>query len=370
MGSEMPLNRVATVWDVPGTQTMSWIPDVSGVPAFKLDTHELPPDHQFEAWRNSFAPMLEFAEPDNKSAGFGGEQVIWDLGCLVFSRIKTDALEFASIRGHTRRDPLDHWTMTLVLNGSINTIAPTRTFEGGAGVVQVHSLCRRFEGAVTKSDMLMLFIPRDFCGEVEHVLNAAEFSTIDSGMGRLLSDYFVGLAKRLPIVDTTNLPGLVAATRAMILACASPSADHMDEAQGPITIVLHERARRFVQARLFDPNLNPELLRRELGISRTGLYRLFEPFGGVMRYIQHRRLLDAHSALADPNDQRRIAEIAEQRCFADGGEFSRAFKREFGYTPSEVKFGNRTGIPSRPLVDLTTSTPEERLGVLLRKLHG
>lgn len=340
------------------------------LPAYELTTHELPPGYQFEAWRNNFAPMLEFDEPDDVTVGFGGKQVIWDLGCLAFSRIKTDALGFASLPGHTRRDPLDHWTLTMLLYGKVTTIAPNRTFEGSAGTVQVHPLGRTFEGNVTNSEMLMLFVPRDFGSEVTAALNAVEFSTLATGMGRLFSDYMIGLAKRLPIIDEAELPALVAATRAMILACASPSGDHIEEAREPIATVLIEKAQRIIQARLFDPTLGAETLQRELGVSRSRLYRLFEPFGGVMHYIQHRRLLDAHSALTDPNDQRRIIEIAEQRCFNDGTEFSRAFRREFGCSPTDVRNGQRAGPPYRPTADLMAYAPQERFGVLLRRLHG
>lgn len=315
--------------------------------------------------------MLEFGERKDTFSGFEGKQTVWDLGNLAFSRIRTRALEFASIPGHTRREALDHWTLTLPLDGMISTVGPAGSFQGGAGIVQVHSLGRWFEGTATDSDMLMLFVPRDFCAEVAQVLGAAEFSLVDTAMGRLLSDYFIGLAKRLPSVAADNLPELVGATRAMIRACVLPSAGTIEEAEAPIVRVLLERARGIVHAKLFDPSFNAEVLSRDLAISRTGLYRMFEPFGGVMHYIQHQRLLDAHAALADPNDKRRIIEIAEQRCFSDGAEFSRAFKREFGYTPSEVRAGRRSGMPSRPPAgELTSAAPEERLGLLLRKLHG
>ncbi|RCW82396.1 helix-turn-helix domain-containing protein [Phyllobacterium bourgognense] len=338
--------------------------------AYELTTHDLPPGYQFEAWRTNFASILELNTPEDVTVGFGGKQVTWDLGCLAFSRIKTDALRFASLRGHTRRDSLDHWTLTMLLHGSVNTIAPTRTFEGGAGVVQVHSLGRTFEGTVTDSEMLTLFVPRDFSYEVTNTLSGAEFSTLDTGLGRLFSDFMIGLAKRLPAVEEVDLPALVAATRAMILACVSPSADHLDEAREPIARALIEKAHRIVQSRLFDPALRAETLRRELGVSRSRLYRLFQPFGGVTHYIQHRRLLDAHAALSDPNDQRRIIEIAEQRCFNDGTEFSRAFRREFGCSPTDVRSGQTARPPYRTTADVKAYAPEERFGALLRRLHG
>lgn len=119
--------------------------------------------------------------------------------------------------------------------------------------------------------MLMLFVPRDFCAGAAHVLGAAEFSAIDTAMGRLLSDYFIGLANRLPAVEAENLPELVGATQAMIRACVLPSSGNIEEAQAPIARVLLESARRIVHSKLFDPSFNAKALHRDLAISRSVL---------------------------------------------------------------------------------------------------
>jgi AraC-like DNA-binding protein len=341
------------------------------VPAFEFSTLDLPPQEQFAAWRHSFAPIVHLAEPDDLMAGFAGTQIVWDLGNLAFSWVKTESLSFASRAGHIRRDPIDHWLLTLILEGRSKTIAPSRTFDAGAGSVQVLPLGKVFEGRVTDSEVLLLFVPRDFCRSMAHVLDAAEFSTLDRGMGRLFADYMTSIAQRLPTLDATELPGLVSATRAMILACDAPSRSNIEGATEPIAAALLERARSFIQANLIDPTLDVTSLLRELAVSRSRLYRLFEPSGGVLRYIQHRRLLDAHAALANPDDHRRILDIAEERGFSGGAEFSRAFKREFGYSPSDVRTSGKSAPPSRrPDADLPTTAPHERLGVLLRRLQA
>ncbi|WP_269930985.1 helix-turn-helix domain-containing protein [Aminobacter sp. HY435] len=340
------------------------------IPHFEFSTDDVHGPDQFDAWRHNFAPMLELTPEGETPSAFYGRQVIWDLGCLALASISTEGLNFASLPGHVRRDPLDHWMMTLFLDGGAETDAQEKSFQGGPGAVQVHPLGRQFVGHVSDSQMLMMFVPRDFCRELASSVGAAEFSTLDGGMGHLFADYVTGLARRLPSLSVTDIPGLAAATRAMILACVAPSADRMVEARTHIAGVLLERARQFINANLYDPQLNKEALCRKLGISRTRLYRLFEPTGGVMRYIQHRRLVDAHRALADPGDTRRILEIAEQRGFNDGAEFSRAFRREFGYSPSEVRSRGMGDLPAKPGSDLSEALPEDRLGILLRRLQG
>jgi AraC-like DNA-binding protein len=80
-------------------------------------------------------------------------------------------------------------------------------------------------------------------------------------------------------------------------------------------------------------------------MSRSNLYRLLENKGGVAQYIQSQRLLEAHSILADPRNVQSITNLAEDLCFADASSFSRAFKREFGYRPSDARAWARGGTP-------------------------
>jgi AraC-like DNA-binding protein len=340
------------------------------VPTFEFSTSNLPPADQFAAWRSSYATMVDLSGPDDCTAGFAGDQVIWDLGSLAVSHVRTAGLRFSSLAGHVRRDPLDHWLISVMLEGNSRTVASSHVFDGHAGSVQIHPLGRVFEGHLTNSGMLQLFVPRDFCRGMAHVLEAAEFSTLEGGMARLFADYMASLVRCLPLLDAVDLPGLVSSTRAMILACIARSPDHLEEAGDSIANALLERARRFIEANIVAPDLGATSLQRELGISRSRLYRLFEPYGGVNHYIQHRRLLDTYARLADPNDRRRILEIAEERGFNDAAEFSRAFRREFGYSPSEVRAAGKTGWPDRAAIDLNTVAPVDRLGALLHRLQA
>ena len=72
-------------------------------------------------------------------------------------------------------------------------------------------------------------------------------------------------------------------------------------------------------------------------MSRSNLYRLFEDTGGVARYIQRERLLEARVVLIDPTNTQSISAIAEDLCFGDASSFSRTFKQEFGHSPGEAR---------------------------------
>jgi AraC-like DNA-binding protein len=339
-------------------------------PAFHFSTLALPAHRQFAAWRDCFgSSILDLTRLEQPNEGFAGEHVVWDLGSFALGHFKADAERVTRRAQHVRRDSLDHWMIDLILKGSYITSAASREFDGSAGSVHVHFLGHEFDSRVSKLESLKMWVPRDFCRDTAHLLDAAAFSTVEGGMGRLMADYMVSLARQLPTLDAADAPRLATATRAMILACVAPSPDKLEEAREPITAVLLERARRFVQTNLFNPDLDATTMQRELGMSRSKLYRLFESSGGVARYIQHRRLLDAHAALADTDNRLRIVDIAEQHGFNDGAEFSRAFRREFGYSPSEVRAGMMEGPPSRPSSDLQVALPGERLGLLIRRLR-
>lgn len=345
------------------------VPKKSPVPHFRFSTLDFPPKEQFEVWRQSYAPIVDLIRLETCSTDFFGEQELWDLGSLVFSSVKTDGLAFASRDGYPRR-PIDYWVISLILKGSSKTVTQFRTFEGPMGAVQIHPLGKAWKGALTDSELLQLFVPRDFFRGMTHLLDGAEFSARDDTMAMLLAGFMSNLARCLPYLDVEDLSRLGLATRTMILACIAPTHDHLNEAGDLIANTLLQRARHYIQANILSPDLGPTSLQRELHISRSRLYRLFESYGGVVHYIQHRRLLDAHAALADPNDRRRIGDIAEERRFSGPAEFSHAFKREFGYSPSEVRGGGKQSPANVPIVDRECVAPGEQLGTLLRRVQA
>jgi AraC-like DNA-binding protein len=119
-----------------------------------------------------------------------------------------------------------------------------------------------------------------------------------------------------------------------------------------------------VQNNLLSPSLGVDEICRELGISRSRLYRLFEDLGGVVHYIRSRRLLDAHRVLSGGMDRRPIVNIAAERDFLDPADFSRAFKREFGYSPKEARLRTRPPTQHQSALEQGGS-----FGELLSRLH-
>ena len=92
-------------------------------------------------------------------------------------------------------------------------------------------------------------------------------------------------------------------------------------------------ARMILQANLSRPDLSPELIAGQMLVSRSTLYRLFEPEGGVMHFVQGERLRAVRDALADPMERRTIGRLAEVFGFSSISQLSRSFRGHYGAPP-------------------------------------
>ena len=98
-----------------------------------------------------------------------------------------------------------------------------------------------------------------------------------------------------------------------------------------------ERACAYIDAHLEREDLEPSAIWKAASLSRSRLYRLFAPEGGVARYVIQRRLQRAHQALTNPADPRTISAIAYDCGFTNVAHFARAFREAFGVTASQVR---------------------------------
>jgi AraC-like DNA-binding protein len=195
-----------------------------------------------------------------------------------------------------------------------------------------------------QDERIVLFLARDSFRGIVPVLVPACGLPLDTPLGRLLGDYMVALWRRLPEMTEADFPGLAKSIGEMVAAAVAPSADRTAIAKPLIDLGRKERVRQVVRRHLRTPTLEPKTLARLVGMSRSNLYRLFEDIGGVARYIQRERLLEAHAILSAFEKIQSISKIAEDLCFADASSFSRTFKREFGFTPTEARYAALSGL--------------------------
>jgi AraC-like DNA-binding protein len=304
-----------------------------------FSTLELAPADQFAAWQAQMAPLVEVKLPDDKSLddGFPGAHTAWNLGGMLIVQQRAPAHSYVRSAAKLRSSSIDHWYIAVPRTGRSWTEVDRRVAENQPGKLEIRSLGYPFRGRTTESESLFLYLPRDLFAAAAATLDAKNNSILSGNFANLLLDYLNSIEARLRSLTADDLPRIVHATRSMIIACLSPQAEHAAATEQLVSVALMERARRYVHNNLDAAHLTPDSMCRALGVSRSRLYQLFEPSGGVLHYIQSRRLLAAHVALSDPADSRRIVTIAEAVGFSSAANFSRAFSKEFGYSPREVR---------------------------------
>jgi AraC-like DNA-binding protein len=302
------------------------------VPRHAFTTADVVPELQAEAWQ-SIVPFFSIEPRRSRELGYLGRITAWNLGSLVLARATSQASVFTRDDRLLRADGFDHWTLLAPSSGTIVADAAV----AGAGGCQARALHSVDHGSNSDIDALILVVPRDLCHPHASELDRLHGANLPAGPGRLLVDYLRSLYRQLPLLDLDQLPMLVDATRNMVIACAAPSRNAMEQAMPAIQATQMERAKQFIRDNLLQASLDTRELCRYLGMSRSSLYRLFEPLGGVARYIRSARLLDAHRALSTASDTRPVYAIARERGFDDPSEFSRAFKHQFGYSPTEAR---------------------------------
>lgn len=100
-----------------------------------------------------------------------------------------------------------------------------------------------------------------------------------------------------------------------------------------------QRVLKFARSRLRDPELDVETIARAVHLSPRQVHRLFsaEPMS-LMHWVITQRLHNCYRELEhDGSRSRSISEIAYDWGFSDQAHFSRAFRKEFGRSPSEVR---------------------------------
>lgn len=115
--------------------------------------------------------------------------------------------------------------------------------------------------------------------------------------------------------------------------------------RGSLPLAHRAAARAFIDDHLSDPGLSATAVAAGAGISERHLSRLFAEAGtSVPRHILGRRLDLAHSMLTHGMPAHvRIVDVAAQCGFTSMAHFAQAFKRRFGATPGEVRFGGAAG---------------------------
>lgn len=301
----------------------------SPLPIARFATETLPAGEGLAAWREAVAGLYEVEPaPSSAPAGFSGMAMGIHLGPLVLGVMRVDALAYHRSPAKIRADGLDHFVLGLNDPGAAPHVAPT---------VLIQDLGQPLALPMAPLNGACIILPRDVMARLVSGADALHGVRMGGTMAQLLADHTWSLIRAAPTLPARQAPLFARATQQMIAACLGATREGLAGARPQIEATLMVRARRHIDANLMAPGLSAAGLAAALGLSRSALYQLFAPFNGVARHIQGRRLERIHALLADPAEQRPIAEIAHDHGMTSEAHFSRAFRKRFGYAPREIR---------------------------------
>ena len=280
-----------------GTALMSETRPATSV---EFTTRGLRPDEQYGAWRGWFKGTFDGSPRAPNKDGYLATSKAITMDGLALVRISLPASRTMRTRILIRRNPVDHWIITVGKHATTRLTTRDAAFEAPARVPFVLSMADELVSERGPDEQFQLYLSRDSFRDIAPVLDAARGTAVSGPRGTMLAEFLELLERNLEQIDVVNHGPLKDAVGSMIAACIAPSPDRIAAAKSQLDAGRLEKVRRAVRRELRSPLLEPDLLCRLVGASRSSLYRLMESQGGVTRYIRRQRLLESHAALCDP----------------------------------------------------------------------
>jgi AraC-like DNA-binding protein len=275
------------------------------------------------------------------------------LGSAVLVDLTITPVIFEHSAALVARTGVDHLMLTMYLAGECAFTAGRRAIRARPGDIFVVDYSEpnfsRSSSVDGSTHVVNLILPRSRLAPLLAAPNAVQGALIlrETTAGRLVCEHMLALNDAAARLTPSEIEYRLTQLTHLVAQSLGP-ADAEDP--GVARQALLSSIKRHVEQQLIMPGIGVDYLCDRFGLSRSALYRLFEPEGGLAAYIQQRRLIRAYARLAAPEIRhRRIIDIALESQFASDATFARAFRREFGVTPREVRARRRTGRPGATL---------------------
>jgi AraC-like DNA-binding protein len=302
--------------------------------AVLIDTAALPEEHRDEAWVDAHAQALF---PLSISLGAGGPARgridAQTLGPLALLRFRGAASVVARTAADIARQDPERCQAMLVLRGPCAIEQGDRAAELAPGDFAVFDSSRPFRVPHRESfEILLLSVPRSLLPlppRARPGVRVPAASGAGAVAGRLLVDLWEQLERGWLAPDDADMQdAALAVSRAL----------HRDPGAVPAAPTLAQ-VKAHAERHLGDAALGPAALAAAHHVSLRRLHAMFAAEGETAAgWIRRRRLQRVMRDLRDPGlAHLSAARIGAEHGIANASQLSRAFRREFGCSPRDVR---------------------------------
>ncbi|MBB4284539.1 helix-turn-helix domain-containing protein [Roseospira goensis] len=319
----------------------------AAVPAFRFSTAEAPRSERVAAWRQAIGPLFDMDICDlTENRAFAATFTAYHFGGFLLCHSRVDGGRYTRSETRIQSDDLDHLLIHLVLGGAVVAVRPGAAIGLRAMDIGILDLAAPAALQIRCDEAISLILPRVAVPAAERQPGSLHGRVLDrrTATGAILARQMVALTIEAPRLRLPEAVPLGVAAAGVVATCLGLATAGV--ALPPVSVRrdLGRQVRAYIEDHLEAPELTPATIMRDLNLSRSQLYRQFEPWGGVRAYIRRRRLWRCLMALSHPvSADRRIGDIAYEHGFTDLEHFSRLFRQAFGLSPRAARAAARRG---------------------------
>jgi AraC-like DNA-binding protein len=285
------------------------------------------------AYRQNIEILYKLELDPEAAARFSAHALTYQLPHAVFARVD-------SVAQTLRRGPEeiarggDQLVLYVQVEGELDSVYGGRACKVRPGDVVVLDFTREIESRATDFRAMYLTVERSMVPP--QLLDQAAHGTVfpaASGAARMLVRTMEALLYAADGLNRAEAAVAVDALLAMAAGMLEGVLPHDDDDAGAALLA---KALALIDRELGNPNLSPALVEAGLPLSRSGLYRLFEPLGGVGVAILQRRLERTMKTLLNGKSARpAMRTIVRNNGFQSEEQLTRSFRARFGLTPHQ-----------------------------------
>ncbi|MBS1166990.1 MAG: AraC family transcriptional regulator [Proteobacteria bacterium] len=304
----------------------------------RFDSRSLPAQLAQSAWSEAISVIFDSRLRKNAEEGFFAHVDAAFLGDVALGRLRSTAQDFDRSRYKIARDGMDGYLLQFYLSGRSASRGASNSEVAGEGDLYVIDMAQPLSTTTTDHDQISLVVPRRLLSARLEGPDASHMRIIPAGLP-LVTLFRESLKSFHGQIDNMSRLEAEAVIHPLLDLAAAAINGHVDErSMAGVNLAHFVGLRRHVEDNLLDPDLTLDGLLATFGLSRRKAYRLFEPVGGFATYVNRRRLQRALQALRSPDWRHAsISEIGTAHGFPNPENFSRAFRREYGLSPREVR---------------------------------
>ncbi|SRR5579871_2001256 len=306
-------------------------------------TKDVEPSKRYAAWQGAICDVYVNVDVKaEKPSDYDGFIRAAQFGAVTMTDVLLSEQRITRRERHIAKLDKDCYYVEFVQQGQVNVLQAGQTLLSNPAVGAIFSAAEAYDlECIGKVRSLYLEIPRqEFASRFsEHKIPVAATIATARGLGRIAAEFCATLAAeggQLEEAARARLGGELMD----VLALALDMGDTHELTEDATAQKARLRSvKDWIEEHLADPDLSPEKIARNNGVSLRHLHYLFRLNDvSVSEWVLDRRLQRCYDALTRPELRSlSVTEVAYRLGFHSSSHFSTVFRKKFGHRPSELR---------------------------------